>query len=169
MAQQQLDYILQAFNAYVDGVGKLGSAEQVTTPKIEKIMEKFRGGGMLGTRQIAMGLKELEWELTLTAYDPQVIRQGALFSKKSIPISTTGALDGDGGAKHTASLTCRGQFSQVDPGNWDAGKVAKLKVKAALDAVKLVIDGVTIYDIDVAANKFEFDGVDEYAWIGNAL
>jgi len=165
----QLDFVLQAFNAYVDSVGKLGAAESVTTPKIEKVMEKFRGGGMLGTRQIAMGYKEFEWELTLTSYDPQVIRQSGLFSKKSIQLSTTAALDGDGGAKHTVSLTCRGQFMTTDPGKWEAGKPAKLTIKAALDALKLVIDGTTIYDIDVAANHFEIDGTDEYAWIGNAL
>lgn len=165
----QLDYVLQAFNSYIDGVGKLGSTEKCDTPKIEKVMEKFRGGGMLGTRQIALGFKEFEWGVTFTSYDPQVIRQSGLFTKKSIALSNTAALDGDGGAKHTVSLTCRGQYMTLDPGSWEAGKLAKLSVKASLDALKLVIDGVTVYDIDVENNKFEIGGADEYAWIGNAL
>jgi len=165
----QLDYVLQAFNSYVDGVGKLGTTEKCETPKIEKIMEKFRGGGMLGTRQIALGFKEFEWGVTYSSYDPQVIRQAGLFSKKSITLSNTAALDGDGGAKHVVSLTCRGQFMTVDPGSWEGGKLAKLTVKASLDALKLSIDGVTIYDIDVEANKYVFDGTDEYSWVGNAL
>ena len=93
------DYILQAMNSYVDGVGKLGATEKCATPKIEKVMEKFRGGGMLGTRQIAMGYKEFEWEVTFNAYDPQVIRQCGLFSKKAITLSNTAALDGDAGAR----------------------------------------------------------------------
>lgn len=57
----------------------------------------------------------------------------------------------------------------LDPGGWEAGKLAKLTVKASLDALKLVIDGATIYDIDVEANKFEVDGTDEFTWVGNAL
>ncbi|MBB4199043.1 hypothetical protein CCR94_16240 [Rhodoblastus sphagnicola] len=165
----QLDYVLQAFNSYVDGVGKLGSTEKCSTPKIEKVMEKFRGGGMLGTRQIAMGYKEFEWEVTFNSYDPQVIKQAGLFSKKSITLSNTAALDGDGGATHTASLTCRGQFMTLDPGGWEAGKLAKLTVKSSLDALKLIIDGTTIYDIDVEANKYIIGGTDEYTWIANAL
>jgi len=163
------DYILQAMNSYVDGVGKLGATEKCATPKIEKVMEKFRGGGMLGTRQIAMGYKEFEWEVTFNAYDPQVIRQCGLFSKKAITLSNTAALDGDAGAKHAASLTCRGQFFQVDPGDWESGKKAMLKVRAALDALKLVVDGTTIYDIDLQADKYIIDGVDEYSWVANAL
>jgi P2 family phage contractile tail tube protein len=164
-----LDYILQAFNSYVDGVGKLGSSDKVETPKIEKVMEKFRGGGMLGTRQIAMGYKEFEWGVDFNSYDPQVIKQIGLFSKKSIRLSNTAALDGDGGAKHTVNLICRGQFMSVDGGSWEGGKKAILKVKATLDALKLTIDNVVIYDIDVEADKYEIGGVDEYAWIKNAL
>lgn len=164
-----LDYIVQAFNTYVDGVGKLGETEQCSTPKVEKIMEKFRGGGMLGTRQIAMGFKEFEWEATYNAFDPQIIRQCGLFSKKEISLSNTAAMDGDGNAKRTLSLTCRGQVSEVDPGAWEGGKTAKLKIKAALDALKLVVDGVVIYDIDLKADKYIVDGVDEYAWIAAAL
>jgi P2 family phage contractile tail tube protein len=164
-----LDYIVQAFNSYVDGVGKLGTTEKCSTPKIEKVMEKFRGGGMLGTRQIAMGFKEFEWDVTFNSYDPQIIRQCGLFSKKAIALSNTATMDGDGGAKHTVSLTCRGQFSQIDPGDWEGGKKALLKVKGALDALKLIVDGVAIYDIDVLADKYIIDGVDEYAWIAAAL
>jgi uncharacterized protein len=164
-----LDYVLQAMNSYVDGVGKLGSTEKASTPKIEKIMEKFRGGGMLGTRQIAMGFKEFEWEVEYNAYDPQIIAQCGLFSKKSITLSNTAALDGDAGAQHSVSLTCRGQFMSLDPGSWEGGKKATLKTKAALDAFKLVIDGTTIHDIDVQADKYVIGGVDEYAWIRNAL
>lgn len=163
------DYVLQAMNTYVDGVGKLGSCEKASTPKIEKMMEKFRGGGMLGTRQIALGFKEIEWEVEFNSYDPQIIAQIGLFSKKSISLSNTAALDGDSNAKHTVSLTCRGQFMSVDPGSWESGKKATLKVRAALDAVKLVIDGATIYDLDFLADKYVIDGVDEYSWIRNAL
>jgi P2 family phage contractile tail tube protein len=163
------DYVLQAMNSYVDGVGKLGSTEKCSTPKIEKVLEKFRGGGMLGTRQIALGYKEFEWEVDFNSYDPQIIRQCGLFSKKSITLSNTAALDGDGGAEHAANLICRGQFMSVDPGSWEGGKKATLKVKAALDALKLTIDNVTIYDIDVQADKYIIGGVDEYAWIRNAL
>lgn len=164
-----LDYVLQAMNSYVDGVGKLGSSESCSTPKIKKVMEKFRGGGMLGTRQIAMGYEAFEWGVSYSAYDPQVIRQVGLFSKKAITLSNTAVFDGDGGAQHAATLICRGQFVEVDPGSWEGGKKAVLKVTAALDALKLSIDNTVIYDIDVQADRYVIGGVDEYTWIRNAL
>ena len=47
----QLDYILQAFTAYVDGFGKAGTGEEVSLPKLKKKTEEFRGGGMLAPRK----------------------------------------------------------------------------------------------------------------------
>lgn len=165
----QLDYVLQAFNFYIDGVGKAGFAERVITPKITKTMERYRGGGMLAARNHAHGFDLFEFEADLNAFDPQAIRQGGLFSKKLVPISFTSAFDGDQDARHTGQFTCAGQFTQVDPGTWEAGKKAMLKLKGSLERLKLVIDGDTIYDIDVAANKYIIGGVDEYAWIRNAI
>ncbi|MGO8738640.1 phage major tail tube protein [Rhodoblastus sp.] len=164
-----LDYILVAMNSYVDGVGKLGSTERASTPKIKKVMEKFRGGGMLGTRMIPMGYESFEWEVDYSSYDPQVIQQVGLFSGMAIRLSNTASMIGDNGAKHSANLICRGQFTDLDPGSWEGGKKAMIKVRAALDALKLTIDNVTIYDIDVAAEKYIVNGVDEYAAIRAAL
>lgn len=165
----QLDYVLQAFNVYVDGVGKAGFGEKLTTPKLTKMVEKYRGGGMLAPRNHAHGYDLFEFEFTLNAYDPQIIRQGGLFSKKMVPVSFTAALDGDQDARHTAQLTCAGQFISMDSGSWEAGKKAMLTAKGSLERLKLVIDADTIYDIDVAANKYLIGGVDEYAWIRNAI
>jgi P2 family phage contractile tail tube protein len=165
----QLDYVLQAFNSYIDGVGKLGSGERLQTPKLVKKAERMRGGGMLAERNHVMGYELFAFEAEYNSFDPQIIRHGGLFSKKSVPLSFTAALDGDEDARHTASFTCAGQFIEVDNGDWRAGAKAMLRVRGSLDRLKLVIDGETIYDIDVPANKYVIGDVDEYAWIRAAL
>ena len=165
----QLDHILQGMNVYVDGVGKLGFCEKLMTPKFKKKTEKFRSGGMLGERQHVMGYEAFEFECEFNAHDPHIIKQSGLFSKKSMPISFTSAFDGDQDAQHTGQFICRGQFIDTDPGGWEAGKKAMLKIKGALDALRLVYDGEEIYDIDVEADKYVIGGTDEYAWIRAAL
>ena len=165
----QLDYILQAMNVYVDGVSKIGWVEKLATPKIVKNMETFRTGGMLAERKHAMGYKAFEFDFDLVAFDPATIQQAGLFSKNAVTVSFTAALDGESNAQHTSSLTTRSVLTDMDPGTWEAGKKSVLKAKGTCAALKLVIDGATIYDIDIDANKYMIGGVDEYAWIRSAL
>jgi P2 family phage contractile tail tube protein len=165
----QLDYVLQAMNVYVDGVGKLGWVEKLTTPKISKKTDKFRGGGMLADRVRQFGYEAFEFDFSLNAFDPQTIRQAGLFSKNAVTVSFTAALDGDNNAQHSANFITRSVFTAADPGGWEAGKKAMLQAKGACAALKLTMDGAVIYDIDIDADKYIIDGVDEYAWIKAAL
>ena len=165
----QLDYQLQAFKAYIDGVGYAGAGEKLTTPAFKKMMEKRRGGGMLAARNHAHGYEPFEMTFEFSSYEPRIIKMGGLFSRKGVPLSVTAAFDGDRDARHSASFVCAGQFSEVDGAEFTPGKPAMLKAKALLDRLKLTIDGDVIYDIDVEADKYLVNGVDEYAWIRNAL
>ena len=165
----QLDHILQAFNVYVEGYPKLGSGEKANTPKFKKKTEDFRGGGMLAAKKHVLGYEPFEFDFDLNSYDPQVVAQCGLFSKNAVTVSFTAALDGEKNAQHTYSLITRGKFTEIDPGQWEGGKKAMLKCKGALDALKLTYDNNVIYDIDIDADKYVIDGVDEYAWIRAAL
>lgn len=163
------DYVMQAMTVYVDGFGKIGTCEKSMTPKIKKKTEDMRSGGMQATKKYAFGYDAFEFEFDLLSYDPQVIKQVALFSKRNIPLTFRGAFDGDRNQQHTGVLICAGEFHEIDPGGWEAGKKAMLKCKGTLNRLALTMDGAEIYNIDVDTNDFVFNGVNETAWINRAL
>lgn len=166
----QLDYILQAFTMYVDGFGKAGSGEECALPKMRKQTESFRGGGMLGARKIALGYQDMEFDFNLSSFDPQVLSKGGLsIGAKGLAFSVRAYLDGDNNSRHTAICQMRGEVIELDPGRWQAGKKAMLNNKVALDATKLIIDGATIWDIDLENGTYEVGGSDPYVAVAAAL
>ena len=132
-------------------------------------MEKYRGGGMLAERHHALGYEAFEFEFDMTSVDPQVIKQSAFLTKKGLQFSVRGYLDGDNNANHTAYLAMRGEVMENDFGEWEAGKKTTMKVKVALDALKLVMDGDTLFEIDIEHDGLAFAGVDIAATILAAI
>jgi P2 family phage contractile tail tube protein len=169
MATTQLDYILQQFIVSIDGYGKAGTGEQCTLPKIRKQVEKYRGGGMIAPRQHALGYQEFEFEVTLSSVDPQVIGQSGLLISKAISFSVMGYLDGDNNASHTVYIYMRGEVIENDFGQWEAGKKATLKIKVALDACSMTIDGDEIFSIDIMNGVNQFNGTDVGALVAAAI
>lgn len=154
MSNAQLDYILQSFTVYVDGYGKAGSGEKCNLPKFKKKMEDFRGGGMLAARKVALGYEAFEFEAEFSALDPQVMTLGQLFNGGK-SFSVEGYLTGDQDNAWRVVVQMRGEISELDPGTHEPGKKAMLKMKVALDAVKLVIADKMIYDIDIQVGKYD--------------
>ncbi|MBY6244126.1 phage major tail tube protein [Methylosinus sp. Sm6] len=166
----QLDYIIQAFEVYTDGFGKAGSGEKCSMPKLKKKQEDFRGGGMLAPRKVSLGYEPFEFSADLSAFDPQVLALGRLFSgAKDIPFAIRGYMDGDQNSKHESVCQMRGEIVECDPGDWEAGKKAMLKFKAAPSSIKLTIDGVVIWDIDIQNNVYAVGGQDPYIAVRAAL
>lgn len=166
----QLDYIVQAFTVFVDGFGKAGTGEKASLPKLKKKTEDFRGGGMLGTRKVAMGYEALTHSVSLSSFDPQVLAKAGLFAgNKSFAYSLRGYLDGDRNIEHTVIAQMRGEVTEFDPGEWDAGKKAMLKYTCELVAVKLQIDAVVVWDIDIENGLYAVNGADPYQAVGAAL
>lgn len=162
------DYVIQASTVFVDGVGKIGFCEKMTTPKLKKKGEDFRPSGVLVGRRVFFGLDPMEFEFELNAYDPQVIQQVGL-TKRSVPLSFRGFAHGDENKEHTITLVCESEFEEVDPGTWEGGKKSMLKIRGVLTAAKLTVDGTEIYDIDARRGVYTFGGVDEMAPVRAAL
>lgn len=169
MATGQLDYILQQFVVSIDGFGKAGSGEKCMLPKIKKKMESYRGGGMIAPRRHALGYDEFTFECDLTAVDPQVIKQSGMLTAKSVTFSVKAFLDGDQNATHSLYMYMRGEVEENDFGSWEAGKKTTMKVKVALTALNLTIDGASIFDLDIEAGTNSFGGTDIAALIAAAI
>lgn len=166
----QLDFIIQAFTVYVDGFGHAGDGEKCTPPKLKKVTEKFRGGGMLAARQVALGYEDFSFEASFSATDPQLLTKGGLYvGNKNYSFAIRGYMDGDNNAEHTSIIQMSGEVIELDPGDWEAGKKAMMKKKVALNSVVWKIDGATVWDIDVMNGVYGVGGADPYARIRAAL
>ena len=163
-----LDFIMTSAVVTANGYGQAGACEKCATPKIEKVVADFRGGGMLMTREIALGYKACRFKADLSSYDPQIIGQCGL-SRTGIPWTVNGTLDGDANAKVTSTLQMMGEMVVCDPGEWEPGKKAMLKLEIALTALTLTIGSTTVYDIDLIAGKMMIAGVDEMAGVNQAI
>lgn len=163
-----LAYIMQAFILTTNGYGQAGTGESCKTPKIQKITEKYRGGGMLAARKVALGYEPFEFDCDLSSYDPQVLGLCG-FSQQGISYAVNGYFDGDANQKISSSLQMMGEMTTSDPGEWQAGKKSMVKCHVDLTALKLTIGSTVVYDIDLIANTFKFAGVDEMATINNLL
>lgn len=165
----QLDFILQSFTININGFGMAGSGEKCKLPKIKKKMEKYRGGGMVAPRQHALGYEEFEFDCDLSAVNPQVIAQSAFLVSKGVSFSVRAFLDGDQNTTHSLYMYMRGEAIENDFGEWEAGKKSMMKIKFALDALNLTVDGASIFDIDIENGVNTWNGTDVASMITAAI
>ncbi len=170
MAGTQLDYIIQQFSITLQGGVHAGDGESCSLPKIEKMMEKFQGGGMLFPRQRGLGYKEMIFESEFSSFDPKILALGGLYvGNQDLTFSVAGFMDGDANAQHTVNCQMTGEVMSLDPGKWESGKKAKLSFKAALSAVTLNIDNALAFQLDAQNAVYNFGGTDIYAAVKAAL
>jgi len=164
-----LDYVLKGCAVYCDGFGKAGTAEKITIPPIKKKSESFRGGGMIGSRKMSLGYDDMEFDFTLNAFDPQVLKLAGVSKGATVAFAIRGYFVGDLGKEHTAVYMLSGEIMELDGGSWESGKKAELKIKVSLVAQKLTIDNSEIFDIDIPNGIDSWGGVDNGASMRAAL
>jgi len=163
-----LAYIMQAFILTTNGYGQAGAGEKCKTPKIEKVTQEYRGGGMLAGRKVALGYKPFEFDCDLTSYDPQVLGLCG-YSQRGVSYAVNAYFDGDANQKVSSSLQMIGEMTTTDAGEWEAGKKSVVKCHIDLTALRLMIGSIVVYDIDLLAGKLIFATVNEMAAINNML
>ena len=182
-----LPRVLKNFNLMIDGIGYAGRVQEVTLPKLAHRTEEFKLGGLDMPVQVDMGMEKLESELTLSEYDPYVIRLFGIEDESSIPIPLRGSLLDlftDIGATNSNKIafTLRGGLGdelndtvipvvvyyegaiiELDFGQWKAGENAPLKMRLALRYYRLTINQEDLVEIDVDNRIRKINGYDQIA------
>lgn len=126
---------LSGMTVFIDGVGLLGTARQVTLPKVEQMRETVTAGGF--ERSQATGVfKAMEAELALSEYHAQAY-QAANRLAKPLTFVVKGSLTQKGENKAVVA-TLKGTVD-IDDGALETGKEAERKVKIYVDYYALEI------------------------------
>lgn len=160
--------ILKNFNLFVDGRGYAGRVDEVTLPKLSIKTEEFKGGGMDVPIELDMGMNKLECDLTISEYDPEIVKMFGLRSGAQVPLTLRGGLDGEEGVSPVV-VTLTGAWRELDFGGWKPGEKAPLKVSVAVRYYRLEIDGQELVEIDAENMVRKINGTDQLEAIRGAL
>ncbi|QDQ27692.1 phage major tail tube protein [Chitinimonas arctica] len=155
---------LKHFNTFVDGNGYAGETKEVTLPKLSRKMEEYRGGGMDGPISIDMGQEKLELEATYGGLMRDILKGYGALKHDAVLIRFAGAYQReDSGDVDSVEIVVRGRHQEIDMGTAKAGDDSDFKVKSALSYYKLMVNGATAIEIDLASMVLVVDGEDRLA------
>ena len=143
---------LKNMNVYNDGTSYAGQATSVTLPKLTRKMEAFRGGGLGGAVKVDFGLDDdaLKVEWTCGGYLTQVLKQYGSVDVAGVQLRFAAAYQRDDTQDVTSvEIIVRGRHSEIDRGEMKVGDDTEMKMVTECVYYKEVVDGETLFEIDV--------------------
>jgi len=140
--------ILKNFATFVNGTSYVGEVTEVTLPKLTRILEAYRAGGMRAEAKADHGYEALEAEITAAGWLKDVLKQWG-GNADSVPLRFAGAVQADDTGDYTAvEVEMRGRWEEIDVGSAKAGKGTEFKCKLAVTYYKLSIDNEEVLELD---------------------
>lgn len=159
-----LPFMLQRFGTYIDGETYIGETEEVELPKLSRIMEAIRTGGMAGPVEVDLGNEKMEASINFGGAVRRALNTYAIGTVDGVQLRWVGAYkSGNLPQPMAVECTMRGQFTEIDFGTAKAGEKSQQKQKYAVSYYKLVIDGATVIEIDQLRGVTIVNGVDRDA------
>ncbi|MFM2041544.1 MAG: hypothetical protein RLY86_120 [Pseudomonadota bacterium] len=162
---------LYAFNVIIEGNPMAGVASEITLPVLDRKMEEFRAGGMLGPAMLDLGMEALSLSFTLAQFERTVLTQWGVFSASALNCRFLGAARADdgNGQVEAIEIQARGRWKQVDMGTAKAGDMTAMKIEMPLTYYKYTSDGQALVEIDLVAGREIVGGVDRSAAVLRAI
>jgi P2 family phage contractile tail tube protein len=161
---------LKNFLLYNEGSAYLGEVPKVMLPKLATKNEAYRGGGMPGEIEVAMGLEPLKLEWMAGGYLQDALKQFGISAHNGVLLRFAGALQSADSADITAvEVIARGRHSEIDFGDSEAAAKTEHKYTTSLSYYKLTVGGEELIEIDMVNMIFKTGGTDRNADIRSAL
>lgn len=154
---------------FVDGRGYAGQLTEVNPPKLNLMLEEYRGGGMDAAVDITMGMEKLVADFSLISYDRDVLALFGVAEGNSVPFTVREVLESFDGTTTAVIHNMRGKIIGLDSGTHTPGQPAPLKVDVSLTYYKQTHGGVVVHEIDVPNMVRIINGVDSLAGQRRAL
>lgn len=155
---------LKNMNIFNNGSSYLGEATAVTLPKLTRIMEDYRAGGMNAAVKVDHGMEPLELEVTCGGLMRDLFRQFGAATHDAVILRFAGAYQRDDtGEVDAVEVIMRGRIMEIDGGESKPGEDTETKFKAALSYYRLEWNSVEEVEIDIINMIERIGGVDRLA------
>ena len=152
--------------AFLDGGSYVGKVTEAQLPTLASKNSEFRGGGMEGSVDVAMGLEKMEAMVTLAEWVPEL--WGGFGQVKQI-ILRGGDMGENNFDARSHVFTLRGRWNKIEPDALKPSEDANIKLTSNVVYFKVEIEGKTLVEIDVENMVRIIDGVDQMASMRTAL
>ncbi|CCG09706.1 phage major tail tube protein [Pararhodospirillum photometricum] len=166
-----LPRVLKNFNVIVDGHPMAGVAEELELPDLDRKMDEYRGGGMLGEVSLDLGLEKLSLTFTLAQFDLVVLNNWGVWGASGLGVRFLGAAraDDDAGAVEAIEVAGRGRWKKIELGSVKTGDRSKMKIEMPLTYYRYRSNSRDIIEIDLINNIERVNGTDRQATVNQAI
>lgn len=160
--------VLKNFNLFITGKGYAGRVQEVTLPKLSIKTEEYSAGGMDIPIDLDMGMDKMECQMTLSEYNPDVLKLFGLSDRAPVDVVLKGAVtDEDTVTKVEVEL--QGMWKELDMGSWKAGDKQTLSVGMTVRYYKLTVGPDVLVEIDAATFERKIFGEDQLTQIRDII
>jgi uncharacterized protein len=154
--------ILKDYNCFLDGLGKVGLADEITLPTLELTTEDHRAGGMDVPIALDLGMEALELSVALSEHDPEVFKNFGKRDQNGVSFTFLANMVDDTNVTPYRVKT-RGMIKMIEPGTIQTGQKNPLNFTMRLRYYELAIGNEELIAIDADNFIRRIDGVDVLA------
>jgi P2 family phage contractile tail tube protein len=163
MSRIQLNRITNA-NIYINGNCLLGRAEEIKLPDVSAIMSEHKAVGMVGKIELPSGFEKLEGEIKWNSFYADAWRHvNNPFSMIQLQCrASVESYGAQGRVSQQPLVTFMSAIFKKNPlGTYKQNDNAEFSSAFAAYYVKQVLGGVDQLELDVLANIYKVNGVDQ--------
>ena len=149
---------------FVEGNSYFGTTNEIKLPEIQFRTNERKPTGGIGVIELPAGIDKMELEINWNTYDQKLA--GSAFNPRQATAmmvrSVKRTFDGSGAVNAEVKLITHLKVlpKSFGLGTHKNGEAIEVPTKFAVHAIKQVLDGETIIDIDIINQVYEVGGVD---------
>ena len=139
---------IKNFALYVDGVSYVGEAEEVNLPKLTKVMEEFRAGGMDAPIEVDMGMEKLEADFQLAGTKKEILELFGTADQGGVSLTLRKAVSDETGVIVPHVATLNGTIKSIEHSTIKTKDRGNMKVMLCVTYYKYEIGNEVSVEID---------------------
>jgi len=154
---------LKHVNIFNDSHNWLGLMKSINLSKLNRKIEAYRAGGMVGAVGVDFGLADdaLQVDWSIGGIEPLLYSQLGAAKASAVKLRFMGSAQRDDtGEIDSVEVSMHGRHEYVDTGEIKQGEDSETKIKSWLTYYKLVVNGEVLVEIDVLNFIEIYSGVD---------
>lgn len=152
------------FSLFLKAEGKFGMIEKLELPELKWKSEEYAGGGLIGTRDLALILDKLEMKFSSNSYDRSLLATALQAPGRQTQWKVMGSMIVPGEAERPFRALVTGSMMELKRNELSPGKKSDADfVIKDITYYQEILDGREMYEIDLLNQKLVVNGTDQMA------